>query len=327
MNDAANTGQSSPAEKRSFRYGLWSFVILTAVVVLLVVLVLLLGCTGFLLSLLILAGAAAYCRWWTTAYLLAVFTLLVVFLLPAIPNCREAERRAQCGNNLKQLGVALLGYHDAHGSFPPAYVADANGKPMHSWRVLILPYLECEELYEKYRFDEPWDGPNNRKLEEEMPMFFRCPRQPARPNPYATSYVAVVGPRTAWRGDRPVKLSDFTDAPEATLLLVEMKDSGIHWMEPRDLEYPPMPAEINPSSGGGISSHHHTVAIVLYADGSVDWLSNDAESIVIDALLTIDGGDPSKNRTPSVSERADDPPLADDIHHEEHEGHEDTSRP
>jgi hypothetical protein len=215
----------------------------------------------------------------------------------------------------------LRNYHDAHGSFPPACVVDANGKPMHSWRVLILPYIDGDDLYKKYRFDEPWDGPNNRKLHGEIVQVFRCPSQQRlrNPNPHATSYVAVVGPRTAWRGDRPVKLSDFTDDSDATILLVETKDSGIHWMEPRDLEYPPMPAEINPPSGGGISSYHEDSAVVLYADGSLELLPNDAENI--DALLTIDGGDLPKNRTPSVSERAD------DIHHEGHEEHEDTSRP
>jgi hypothetical protein len=66
-------------------------------------------------------------------------------------------------NNLKQIGLALRNYHDAYGRFPPAYVADGHGPPMHSRRVLILPWLEKREIYDRYRFDEPWDGPNNRK--------------------------------------------------------------------------------------------------------------------------------------------------------------------
>ena len=313
MDNEANTEPLSAA-KRSSGHGLQTLLAVAAVVVLLVVLVTWLGYAGFLLSLLILAGVAAYCRWWTMAFFLFGFTVIIPCLgAPPYRFPGDAARRFQCVNNLKQLGVALRNYHDAQGTFPPAYVADANGKPMHSWRVLILPYIGRDDLYKRYRFDEPWDGPNNRKLHGEIVKWFQCPSQNSVANPQATSYVAVVGPRTAWRGDRPVKLSDFIDNPETTILLVETMDSGIHWMEPRDLEYPPMPAEINPPSGGGISSYHMDLAYVLYADGSVSSLPNDAENI--DAPLTIDDG------APSVSERAD------DIHHEGHEGHEDTSRP
>ncbi|MEZ6114117.1 MAG: DUF1559 domain-containing protein [Pirellulaceae bacterium] len=82
-------------------------------------------------------------------------------LLPAVQTAREAARRSQCSSNLKQIELALHNYHDTFKSFPPAYIADANGRPMHSWRVLILPFMEQRELYDQCRFDEPWDGPNN----------------------------------------------------------------------------------------------------------------------------------------------------------------------
>ena len=85
----------------------------------------------------------------------------------AVARCRdvrESGRRAQCRNNLKQIVLALQSYHQANGCFPPAYIADKNGKPMHSWRVLILPYLDRNALYKAYNFSEPWDGPNNKKL-------------------------------------------------------------------------------------------------------------------------------------------------------------------
>ena len=65
----------------------------------------------------------------------------------AFRDAREAARRSQCKGNLKQIGLALLNYHDTFGCFPPAYIADADGKPMHSWRVLILPYIDNAQLY------------------------------------------------------------------------------------------------------------------------------------------------------------------------------------
>src|SRR5262245_52541441 len=85
---------------------------------------------------------------------IGVLGLLVALLLPAFPRtAREAARRMQCGNHLKQIGLALQTYHDVYGSLPPAYIADASGKPLHSWRVLILPFLGERSLYEAYRFD------------------------------------------------------------------------------------------------------------------------------------------------------------------------------
>src|SRR5438105_1376638 len=91
---------------------------------------------------------------------------LAALLLPLVSSARPAARRNACGNNMKQIELALLNYHDANKSFPPAYVADAEGKPMHSWRVLILPYLERNDLYQQYDFNEPWNGPHNSRLAE-----------------------------------------------------------------------------------------------------------------------------------------------------------------
>lgn len=83
--------------------------------------------------------------------------------LAGAQSVREAARRVSCLNNLRHIELALHNYHNAHGCFPPAYIVDESGRPMHSWRVL-LPYLEQEALYDQYDFSEPWDGPNNRKL-------------------------------------------------------------------------------------------------------------------------------------------------------------------
>src|SRR5262245_15742705 len=94
------------------------------------------------------------------------------FLLPIGRYSPEAARRMQCSNHLKQIGLALQNYHDTFGSFPPAYIADSKGQPIHSWRVLILPFIEQRQLYDKYRFDEPWDGPNNSNLHGEIVEVF-----------------------------------------------------------------------------------------------------------------------------------------------------------
>ncbi len=138
-----------------------------------------------------------------------VFLLLIALMLPAVSSAREAAHRAQCCNNLKQIVVALVRYDEDHGHLPPPCVYDKKNRPMHSWRVLILPYLGRKELYDRYRFDEPWDGPNNRKLLAERPPEYHCPSVIDDPTKSpATSYVAVVGDRSLWKRDENVSLND-----------------------------------------------------------------------------------------------------------------------
>jgi len=266
------------------------------------------GLGGILVAALLIGGVA-FLRGATSkrqtveriVILLVIVLCLLCLLLPAVQVSREAPRRFQCMNNLKQIGLALLNYHHDHGCFPPAYIPDASGKPMHSWRVLLLPYLEQQALYDQYDFDEPWDGPNNSTLTATGPPNYFCPSDP---NPYqmgATNYLAVVGPTAAWAGAKPRRLDDFADGPHATLLVVEVANSGINWMEPRDLSFDRARARVNRKSPGGISSphvrpgryfyHDYTGANVLCADGSIRFLTDDVPPAVLERLLTIDGGE------------------------------------
>jgi len=198
------------------------------------------------------SGAAAF-----VGLLLEMFGCCCL-LIPAVSIPREVARRVQCVNCLKQIGLALLIYHDQHGCFPPAYAADAQGRPAHSWRVMLLPYLEEGNLFAQYHFDEPWDGPNNRKLAVQMPSFFRCPSRPDPTGATAAStfYVAITGPGTVWPGLMSGSLKGIDD-PANTILLVEVADSDIAWMEPRDLTIDAVLAD-KENLAGAITSHHRT---------------------------------------------------------------------
>jgi len=213
-------------------------------------------------------------------------------LLPARSSAPEAHPRVCCTNSLKQLALALHNYHDIYGSFPPAYVADDHGRPLHSWRVLILPFMEEEALYKDFRLDEPWDSPHNLKLADAMPIIYRCRSDPSSTWP-CTSYVAVIGAETAWPGATAVSFSDFTDGSSNTLLLVEVENSGILWTEPRDLRVDKMAPTLNSSVGQGVSSNHPGGVNVALADGSVQFLSDTLTAEQLRALLTIDGGEPT----------------------------------
>ncbi|HEY2415819.1 MAG TPA: DUF1559 domain-containing protein [Pirellulaceae bacterium] len=235
------------------------------------------------------------------------FLLLIATagFLPTIGS-REMSRKGYCQNNLHNITIALQNYHDVCGSYPPPFIADANGKPMHSWRALILPFVEQNELYEKYRFDEPWDGPNNRKLHDIQLKIFQCPSQENPRLSTETSYVVVIGPKTMWPAENSyVRNADIIDGLSNTLLLVEVADSGIHWMEPRDLHINQIPMAINPSRGQGISSHHKGGANAGFADGSVRFLDDNFPPADLRAALTAFG---RKKELPPTIKR---PPLED----------------
>lgn len=205
---------------------------------------------------------------------------------------KDVATCGSCVGNLYRIQLALLAYHDANGSFPPAYVADAHGRPMHSWRALILPHLDRRDLYDAYRFDEPWDGPNNRTLADRMPAAYACPNERNPAGTTKTSFIAVVGPHTAWPGARPLALTDILDPRSTTISLVEVTDAAIPWLEPRDMEYDRMSFRIDESSGPGISAWD-TVhgAGVGFVDGTRCRLSPHFPAATLKAMLTIDGGE------------------------------------
>ncbi|HLA85506.1 MAG TPA: DUF1559 domain-containing protein [Thermoguttaceae bacterium] len=292
MTDVSVASAPDPSPAGRFSLRRWRPLVTAAVAVLAIGLIVFFGVRGSLLTLLILMGVAAFRGAWKTTACLFAVAVVGFYLEPRVPTPaqRETARRIECMDNLQQLSIALHAYHNAYGSFPPAYVADKKGRPMHSWRVLILPFLDQEELYKKYRFDEPWDGPNNKILVNEMPPCYRCPNQPAGFHLGETNYVAVVGPRAAWRTDRAVVREEIRDGDLWTILVVETKDSGIPWTAPRDLPWPPMPTQVNPSSGAGISSRHPGGAMALFADGYVYFLPDSNKKVA--AMLTIDGGEP-----------------------------------
>jgi hypothetical protein len=197
-----------------------------------------------------------------------------------------------CKNNLHLIGLALHNYHDLYGCFPPAYIADERGRPMHSWRVLILPFIDQAPLYNLYRFDEPWDGPNNSKFASVRIPIYQCPadvEEREEPTNW-TSYVAVIGPHTCWPGTEPIKLRDVSDGADKTLLVVEVANSGIHWMEPRELHVTQMAPAIN-AAGMGISSPHAGGANGLLGDGAVRFVSEKTPAETVRRLIERDDGE------------------------------------
>ena len=210
-------------------------------------------------------------------------------LFPAIQGAREAARRVQSSNNLKQIGLGMLHYHDTTKRFPPPYVADDDGKPMHSWRVLLLPFMEHQALYEKYNMDEPWDGPNNSGLASMAMSIYQSPT--AENTGSTADYLVVTGPETIFDPDRQTTMADIIDGTSNTIMVVESTGSNIHWMEPRDLKFDELDFSVNGPAGNSIRSGNAQGANVLMADASVRFLNTDVAPEILRAMLTKAGGE------------------------------------
>jgi prepilin-type processing-associated H-X9-DG protein len=230
------------------------------------------GAMGFVLA--VLAGTASIALalvWWFRRGWVALIPLGLLFILGLIPAIDVApsptrQRQQRCANNLKHLTLALHNYHQDQGSFPPAYVTDADGKPLYSWRVLILPYVEEGLLYEQFHLNEPWDSPHNLKLAQRMPTMFGCPVQRRTTT---TNYVAITGDKTMWPGAKAVTFDDVTDDHRETLLLVEWCESDIFWTAPRDLPMEDVRGLWQPTIPPQPSDRHQGKVNIAFADGHI----------------------------------------------------------
>ena len=214
----------------------------------------------------------------------------VGFVQPAI----ESERNSSCNRHLSIISMAMRNYADVYGCFPPAYVADDNGMPAHSWRVLLLPFLDRQDLYDRYDFNEPWDGPRNRRLAHELGgkiPIYNCPSDPSTWRTGGTNYVVVTGPGTAFTDANSAQVSDFVDGVGNTVLIVEVTGTDIQWMEPRDLSLETMDFTIGYPTGNNLSSLHPRRVHVLTAAGHVWPLSPGVTEHDIRGLLSLEGGE------------------------------------
>jgi hypothetical protein len=179
----------------------------------------------------------------------------------------SAIKRVECYDRLKVITLAMLIYEKQHGTLPPAWTVDKDGKPLHSWRVLLLPYLgeEAKKLYEKIRLDEPWDSEHNRQFHDAAIPFYQCPSAELKPG--ETAYTVVLGKKTAFRGSEGVKLDTF-GPNSVNMILVTERKTPICWMNPSS-EVPETDASTE------IGSEHEGIVQVGLRNGATMTLSDE----------------------------------------------------
>jgi hypothetical protein len=207
-------------------------------------------------------------------------------LLPAVASARQAARQTVGMNNLKQLGLAMLIHESEKNALPSAAMCDGDGKPLLSWRVRLLPYLDEQELYEQFKLDEPWDSEHNKKLVEKMPRLFASPGDAAA-EPGMTRYLVPTGKETIFTApDKAMTMARVADGCARTILIVEAEaGKAVPWTKPADL------AVDLDKPHDGLKNARPKGFVAAFADGHVELIPADVAAESLKAMFTRDAGD------------------------------------
>lgn len=212
-------------------------------------------------------------------------TLLAELVVPPITRSYDRLRRRRTMEHMKEIGLAMHNYHDAYKHFPPAALRDKQNRPLLSWRVLLLPYLD-PKLYKEFDLDEAWDGPHNKKLIGRMPPMYRSPASRITKPGYTTCLVAV-GPNTLFSKPEGMTIKEVTDGTSATIMTLDANDdAAVIWTKPDDWEFDPKRPWRN------LIGHHADGFVCGLADGAALFLGKERTSDkTLKALMTANAGD------------------------------------
>lgn len=217
-----------------------------------------------------------------------IMGVLIALLLPSVPVAREAAKRMSCTGQMKQMLLGFHNYFDQYGCFPPAYTMDESGKPLHSWRVLILPNLEQNAIYEKIRLDEPWDSEYNCQFHSEAPSIYQCPSANAAhektvPVQGGCFYSVIDGEEAAFFGSQTKSMPPTTSL-QNIIFIVERR-IPVNWMDPsREITFEAACKGINVDAMG-ISSYHSGGVNVGMGDYNIRFISDSIDSETLRTML------------------------------------------
>ena len=216
--------------------------------------------------------------------------MLGQFFYPAIDGAREAILRTDCQDNIRKLTIAIHEYESKHGQIPPPYSIAADGTPLHSWRVLLLPFLGEQSLYDEIDLDKPWDDPVNIQFHSRMPDVFCCAaikyHSKWGSTGNSTAYLVIVDDRTPWHTNNPPSLTQISNADGAltTIAIVESENHRIPWMSTSDPDLETFLGNLD------FSRPHNGLLNCSLFDSSTSILSDNLELEQLSEVLTMDDG-------------------------------------
>ena len=218
--------------------------------------------------------------------------LLLIGVVVSFTSCDSSpsesshlKSRSSCGTNLHEIVIALHKYESVNGTLPPAFTVDTDGNRLHSWRSLILPYLDKNKLYEMIDFSKPWNHSSNKVARDKVVDVYVCPNASLEGG--KTTYLGVYGTDSCFTGNVARKFSEITDGLNNTASVCDVHfENAVHWMSPYDLSIESiLDRDLVPQS------NHSEYLGFGFCDGSVRWVSLSLERNEIRALLTIAGGE------------------------------------
>jgi len=210
-------------------------------------------------------------------------------LFPAVQAARTAVQRMSDSNNLKQVGLAFHNYASSYQSFPPPAITDAGGRPLFSWRVSVLPYLENQAIFDSIQFDQPWDSPENATLQQVSIAAYSSARGASESIPGAAHVFVISAPQDPQAKTHPlfvegeaISFREIIDGTANTILAIQLAKYSVPWASP---------SELTPDQAYQLLQQEDQGANVAMADGSVRFLPKDIDRQTFDALVTRDGGE------------------------------------
>lgn len=220
-----------------------------------------------------------------------IFSVVMLYgLWPTFKGLKARRDAIACMSNLQRIATALNAYAAEHGTYPTPVVMDATGKPLYSWRVLILPYLDEANLYANFKLDEAWDSQANSQLIAQCPDVYVSPG--SGPNTAMANYVLITGAGTVFPKTGPLKPAQISDGLDRTLLVVETKNLMKNdWSKPFDIDISKLNSRIGAPGPDAIGGTHADGASAVFADGEPAWLSIDLPVPIIDASISPNGNE------------------------------------